>query len=347
MLQSVYDAADPVGGAMAAKEISERPDLDSSGYLSVYFNINSVTTLPDSQLVRLKADQKTVAYAQFQEVRFGEFSDFDTFVMKVTNGVDYRVAITPEEPTAFEIVSFGLYVPEFVGGGPSNPVAGVHYSEVVTAPFSGDVYVTLAVTDVSFSPVPTTGYTIELITVGGQPTPPAPQFSNAADKVKIAHPGKYAALGGNDIVTGSNGKDIISGGSGNDRLKGMSGSDTLNGNGGEDKLFGGGGRDKLKGGGGKDKLFGDDGNDKLRGGSSGDEFHFARNGDKDVIKDWGKGDILVLNDNLWSGDLSAKQLIKHFAERDHGDVLFDFLHGDMLVIEDASLRSVESHIEIL
>ena len=60
------------------------------------------------------------------------------------------------------------------------------------------------------------------------------------------------ALGGKDVVTGSNGNDTLAGGGGKDTLLGTGGADTLNGAKGNDRLNGGPRFDVGNGGEGKD-----------------------------------------------------------------------------------------------
>ena len=93
--------------------------------------------------------------------------------------------------------------------------------------------------------------------------------------------------GGNDQVRAGGGDDVIGGGAGKDRLWGQKGDDILEGDGGADRLWGGAGRDQLEGG---------KGNDELTGGGGGDEFQFTgRKQGRDVIKDFGAGDKVVID----------------------------------------------------
>jgi uncharacterized repeat protein (TIGR02059 family) len=66
------------------------------------------------------------------------------------------------------------------------------------------------------------------------------------------------ALGGNDVVSGSNGNDTLDGGKGNDKVLGGKGNDKLIGWDGNDTLKGGLGADTMQGGDGNDYYFIDD-----------------------------------------------------------------------------------------
>jgi Ca2+-binding RTX toxin-like protein len=115
------------------------------------------------------------------------------------------------------------------------------------------------------------------------------------------------ALGGNDVVVGSDRTDVLVGGQGNDYLLGLGGRDGLFGGSGNDSLFGGQGDDLLRGGSGNDYLGGGSGmdsitggtgDDVMRGGSGADKFFFnpARAGEgHDRIIDFVLGtDTIVL-----------------------------------------------------
>ncbi len=69
------------------------------------------------------------------------------------------------------------------------------------------------------------------------------------------------ALGGNDVVSGSNGNDTLDGGKGNDKVLGGKGNDKLIGWDGNDTLKGGLGADTMQGGDGNDYYFIDDAKD--------------------------------------------------------------------------------------
>lgn len=142
-----------------------------------------------------------------------------------------------------------------------------------------------------------------------------------------------------DNYNGGIGKDLLSGLAGNDLLSGGGGKDKILGGSGQDQLSGGAGNDFLKGGGGADILSGGRGNDKLFGGNHGDTFVFSKGGGHDKIVDFQDDiDRLQLNDNLWSGDLSARRVVKKFASIIDGDAVFDF-GDDRLTIKNIESRS--------
>ncbi|WP_172330987.1 calcium-binding protein [Mangrovicoccus sp. HB161399] len=129
---------------------------------------------------------------------------------------------------------------------------------------------------------------------------------------------------GNDWLAGKAGRDHIFGGKGHDRLFGGMGDDTLNGGRGEDKLFGGFGRDVLDG------ALGDD---ELEGGGGADEFRFGVGYGDDVVTDFGTGaDELVFDPALWSGELTADEVVDAFAEVEGSDLVFRFDGGESLTL---------------
>lgn len=103
-------------------------------------------------------------------------------------------------------------------------------------------------------------------------------------------PDGVRALGGNDIILGSEGADTISG---------NQGDDIINGAGGPDVLTGGRNWDTLDGGAENDVIFGNRGNDQLIGGEGSDLLHGGKA--QDVLVG-GQG-----NDTLW-GDLGTDTL---------------------------------------
>jgi Ca2+-binding RTX toxin-like protein len=119
----------------------------------------------------------------------------------------------------------------------------------------------------------------------------------------------------------------VVGGSGNDTIMGSDRSEIIRGEGGNDQLFGGRGNDQLVGLNGSDTLSGGAGNDTLTGGGFADVFVFARvaSAGSDVVLDFGKGaDRLQLDDALWTGALTAQQVVDGFASVVGSDVVFDF-----------------------
>lgn len=114
------------------------------------------------------------------------------------------------------------------------------------------------------------------------------------------------SLDGDDILYGGNGDDLIYGDGGNDQLFGLAD---------DDQLFGGNGNDRLEGG---------TGSDALSGGKGADEFVFSTNGGVDTISDFDSAqDRILLDDSIWSGDLSASQLVAFFGSSSEDSYLLD------------------------
>ncbi len=124
----------------------------------------------------------------------------------------------------------------------------------------------------------------------------------------------------------------------NARLLGIADLDAT-GNGFANGLTGNSGDNLLTGYAGNDTLHGGAGDDVLTGGSGADRFVFAAGGDADVFQDVSAaaGDRLYLNDDLWTGTLSAAQVVAQFAGVSGADVVFDFGDGDII-----TLRGVDS-----
>ncbi|MFC2967539.1 hypothetical protein [Acidimangrovimonas pyrenivorans] len=159
---------------------------------------------------------------------------------------------------------------------------------------------------------------------------------------------------GNDRATGGNGRDLANLGAGNDLFfdtgqGGVAGQDTVYGGLGNDSLYGGGGADRLFGGKGADRLVGQLGDDRLTGGGGADSFVFTPGFGRDSVTDYGKGvDALSFDPALWSGTLTAQQLVSQFAQDAGSDVVFDFGHGNVLTLEGvANLDGLAADIHIL
>ncbi len=159
----------------------------------------------------------------------------------------------------------------------------------------------------------------------------------------------------NDDLRGGKGKDVLNGDRGSDILDGGNQADILNGGAGGDTLLGGRGRDNLFGGGGRDVLNGGQSADRLVGGKGGDTFVFKGNIDSDVIVDFDlQRDTLQLDDGLWTGDLTARQLVKTFGSAQGDAFVLDFGGGssskrDQITLdglEDVEIRELASVIDI-
>lgn len=113
------------------------------------------------------------------------------------------------------------------------------------------------------------------------------------------------ALGGDDIICGTNSVDVIYGGHGNDRIDGRGGNDVLSGDMDNDVIFGNNGNDSISGGDGNDYLFGlndddhitgDTGNDVVFGGNGND--HLAGGDGVDLIIGGNGKDQLVIEEGI-------------------------------------------------
>jgi Ca2+-binding RTX toxin-like protein len=147
--------------------------------------------------------------------------------------------------------------------------------------------------------------------------------------------------GSRDDRTGSFlGDTVIDGKGGNDRITDIYGSNTL---------IGGAGRDVLVAGDGADRLAGGTGGDRMTGGKGADTFVFARGTGRDVVTDFGSGaDVLVLDNSLWQGNLTARQVVNRFATDVGSDVLLDFgARGEILLEGVRSLRGLAGDIDIV
>lgn len=150
--------------------------------------------------------------------------------------------------------------------------------------------------------------------------------------------------GGNDYLSGGYGYDTVYGGGGEDLVYGNIGEDVLYGGGMNDYLYGATGNDAVYGGDGDDVLFssqgrdtldGGTGDDQLAGGSLNDLFQFGLNHGHDRIIDFElTWDTLQLDQGLWSGTLTATQVVAQFATVIDGDVVFDFGDGNSITIEN-------------
>jgi len=146
-----------------------------------------------------------------------------------------------------------------------------------------------------------------------------------------------AALGGRDRLYGKGGDDILLAGKGNDTAWGGAGDDVLTGFLGDDILDGGAGSDRLIGGVGADVLSGRTGADTFVFGAWSDSG-------PDRITDFGRGDRLAFSDGMWSGDLTARQVVTRFAEVTAEGVMFDFpaLPGPPIAPEAVLLEGLQS-----
>ena len=154
---------------------------------------------------------------------------------------------------------------------------------------------------------------------------------------------------GDDRLFGGKGADRLLGGDGDDLLRGGSYRDRLEGGLGQDRLFGEAGTDRLFGNGGRDRLDGGRGDDLVTGGGSADVFVFSRNYDRDRITDFGNGaDRLRLDGSLWTGEMTAREVVLEFSTRSGGNITFDFGDGDVLVLRNYTYRAgLDAFIDIV
>lgn len=160
-------------------------------------------------------------------------------------------------------------------------------------------------------------------------------FGNGGDDTLVGGAGKDKLVGGggNDHLNAGKGDDVLFGGAGIDTMTGAKGNDILNGDAGDDQIYGWAGSDILRGGTGNDRLIGQRGRDTLDGGAGNDEFEFRVGDGVDTILDFEDDvDTLVLDANLWGGDLSKGQVLKMYAIEGDDSVTLDF-GKDKIVVE--------------
>ncbi|NBZ87959.1 CAP domain-containing protein [Stagnihabitans tardus] len=115
-------------------------------------------------------------------------------------------------------------------------------------------------------------------------------------------------------ATGNAAANVLSGNAGANALSGGEGNDTLTGGAGADSLTGGGGDDLLTGGAGKDDYT---------GGAGADTFVLTSGVDR--VSDFDLGlDHIQLNDALWTGTLTAAEVVSTFGRIGTGEVVLDF-----------------------
>ncbi|MCB1518653.1 MAG: hypothetical protein KDJ19_13690 [Hyphomicrobiaceae bacterium] len=152
----------------------------------------------------------------------------------------------------------------------------------------------------------------------------------------------------NDELFGQNGNDDLHGGKGLDNLLGGKGNDVLFGGANEDILAGGTGRDRLDGGAGNDSLSGGRQNDSLTGGLGADRFWFNKKDGKDVVEDFQNNvDTIVLDHNLWNGNLTKKQVLNQFAKKVNGEVVLDFGKDELSLDGFGNISALKDDIQIV
>ena len=141
-----------------------------------------------------------------------------------------------------------------------------------------------------------------------------------------------------NLLRGDDGNDTLTGGQRSDFLDGGRDDDLLIGNGGRDKLKGRAGDDTLFAGAGDDVLSGQGGDDIMLGGDGADRFEFSMG--NDIIRDFVDDvDTLALGSRLWTGTLTAEQILQTYVDVDAGTDNSIFLRFDgnrSLLIEGIS-----------
>ena len=154
---------------------------------------------------------------------------------------------------------------------------------------------------------------------------------------------------GSDTVYAGLGNDTIEGGHGNDVFYGVGGNDLIYGRAENDALFGGSGADTLDGGFAADTLNGGGGNDELTGGAGRDTFVFFSGSGNDHVTDYELAyDRLQLNGNMWTGDLTAAEVVAAYGVDNGATVSLDFGTGDVVTFDNIStLTGLELDITII
>ena len=134
----------------------------------------------------------------------------------------------------------------------------------------------------------------------------------------------------------------------NDRIFGTAANEVFAGGIGRDKIFGNAGNDRIFGGKGKDLIDGGRGQDALVGGANQDIFLFRNKYGKDVIRDFTDNvDTLKLDDGLWNGDLTRKQVLKKFASIVDGDLVLDFGKHELTLENFDSTGALLNDLQII
>ncbi len=174
----------------------------------------------------------------------------------------------------------------------------------------------------------------------------------AGNDTLVAHEGDNVlrVFTGDNELYGGAGDDRIYAGSGDDSLWAGTGDDILVAGDDGSHLFGNEGRDILVGGDGDDVLTAGGGMDIMRGGAGADEFHFARGGNLALVRDFDPddGDMLVLNSDLWDGNLTAAEVVAEKGSLNAGGhAWLRFGQGDRIILTDYDdLANLSNHITI-
>ncbi len=129
--------------------ISESPDLNSSGYATSYQTIKEVLTLPEARIVLLEPGIPEYAFVHVEPGDTFEF-DYDTFIISLEEDSEYRLKITPDDPSVFQSNKIvWLYDTsgdrqDLIMNTTDGFVGGSLYSSFFTAQESGDHYLSVA-----------------------------------------------------------------------------------------------------------------------------------------------------------------------------------------------------------
>lgn len=148
---------------------------------------------------------------------------------------------------------------------------------------------------------------------------------------------------GQDQLDGGFGNDYLNGGAGNDLLEGGRGNDRLDGSRDDDVLLGGHGNDRVLGGFGDDTLDGGTGADFMVGGRGADKFVFSKGHDKDFIRDF-QDNVDTLD--LSSFNFRNPDQALSFASQSRKDLIFDFGAGDVLTLKNTTISTIQDDLMI-
>lgn len=154
--------------------ISETHTEDTSGHSMLYTNIREVLETPGAQVARIESGSKEIAYihdsSNNQYLPVSE--DNDTFVVDLQKDTEYRVKITPENPSEV-LISASVYRPDgswIIDGGEigvmHDYIDGALYSSFFEAHEDGNHYIAVEGTELNMSSTTNESqeYAIELIT---------------------------------------------------------------------------------------------------------------------------------------------------------------------------------------
>jgi len=133
-----------------------------------------------------------------------------------------------------------------------------------------------------------------------------------------------------------------------DRIVGSSANETLRGGAGNDTILGGRGNDTLFGDSGRDRIDGGKNNDILVGGDGNDIFVFRKGFGRDVIRDFTDNqDTIRLDDRLWDGDLSRRQVLNQFASLVSDAVVLGFGSYELTLENVGSIGQLFNDLHIV